>query len=1015
MLKQKSFRFAEYDLIGFSLDHTIVKYDFNTLVRAQYHSIVEYLIKKKSYPPEYFGKISENDISFVCRGTFIDTASGNFLKVDSLCQIIRATNGTRPLSPQEIKKIYGKKKLFRPLVDYVGGLFKTYSLKSAKVDCYMDYHQCASILVYAKTVDFCRDHKLKKKLKYKTLWADIGGCLQEMSEKNSKEWDVLMPTYELKTDPRLALWLAELRKTSSLMLITSCTPHAADLRMTTAFSPKWRDLFDFVVYKVDTVLFFRDSGNFCDLDGHLVPFTGEGEYAEGSIDAIDLYMKRELKRVPKILYAGAASLHDILAPRCDVLGLIGEIADNPYFLGLMKLENAAWILSKIWGQLEGDEDLLTIWGRAIEEKTKLCAPGINYFVHQPISRDFHPYWLEAQDTFAIKELVKEKIKSTRSSKVYLEKMIDDSKPGPATTINPPKEDEGAKELAKDKIKSTGASKPHVEELKPGPGTTNVVLKEDETKKIRDHQQSSSGTPKDTNRYVPTDNSAFRSKQTDKSIAEDGSDITLKKFKEKMKGQGTSYTDVKGQNTLEANSDKFIDMMKEKTRALKKDLNASRRNVPLDNLESDSKQRVTAETREKSKHHEPVISTFVITLKVPACLRMAAKQDNSPLNLSKYDFIGFDLDNTLCTYNLKNLFTNHYNYLSTFLNRIEYKLPTELTHESIDFISRGLIIDVEAKNLLKVTADGEIVRASHGTTMLSTEDIVHKYGKKKKWKPLEEVIAANFMNWKSKSEMYSFMDFTDAAVTAVYALAVDSGLPAQKVWFDVIEGVKTMYGDEDWLKHLLNNHKTFMNGTSKKVIDWIKELKKTKKIALITSNYPELVPKIATACLGSNWEALFDVIIYDAKKPGFFSRVVPFSDLDGKETTFTLSGRYSGGCMRTIQDTLAKELNREPLCLYFGDSPYHDFMFTEIDYIAIIEELKAEGIFPGGHPSADFLSSTIWGPYLHDGEKPTIFGKFALNAKFCAPDLDFFAERPIKTDFVSQLRGISPGSATRGST
>uniref|UniRef100_A0A0A9Z8B3 5'-nucleotidase domain-containing protein 1 n=2 Tax=Lygus hesperus TaxID=30085 RepID=A0A0A9Z8B3_LYGHE len=404
----------------------------------------------------------------------------------------------------------------------------------------------------------------------------------------------------------------------------------------------------------------------------------------------------------------------------------------------------------------------------------------------------------------------------------------------------------------------------------------------------------------------------------------------------------------------------------------------------------------------------------ITLKVPSFLRMAGKQAHTGLNLSKYDFIGFDLDNTLCTYNLKNLFTNHYNYLSSYLNRTSYNLPTELNPDLVDFISRGLIIDVEAMNLLKVLADGEIVRACHGTKVLSTEDIVQKYGKKKKWKPLDEVIASNFLNWKTKTEMYSFMDFTDASVTAVYALAVDSGFPSQKVWFDVIEGLKTMYSDEDWLKNLLNNHKLFMNETSKKVINWIKELKKTKKIALITSNYSELVPQIASACLGSDWKKLFDVIIYDAKKPGFFSRTVPFFDLEGKETTFSFSGCYSGGCMRTIQETLAKELNREPLCLYFGDSPYHDFMFTEIDYIAIIEELKAEGLFPGNHPSAEFLSSTVWGPYLYEGEKPTLFGKFALNSKFCAPDLDFFADLPINIEFVSQLRGVSPQSLPRNS-
>uniref|UniRef100_A0A0A9ZF02 5'-nucleotidase domain-containing protein 1 n=2 Tax=Lygus hesperus TaxID=30085 RepID=A0A0A9ZF02_LYGHE len=506
MIKKKIFKFADYDLIGFNLDHTVVRYDFNALVKAQYHFLVEYLIRKKLYPPECFGKITDADINFLCRGTFIDTANGNFLKVDNMGQIIRATNGTRPLSPQEMQKIYGKKKQFRPLLDYLTNLMKTYKLASSpKVDCYTDYYQCAGILIYIKTIDFCRDHKLKKKLKLKTLWMDIEEGLNAMADKSNKEceWDTLMPTYKLKTDPRLALWLAELRKSSSLMLITSCTPYAADLRMTTAFSPKWRELFDFVVYNVDRFLFFRESANFCDLEGRLVPFTGEGEYVEGSIDAIDRYLKRELQRVPKIVYAGGASLHDILAPRCDVLGLIAELTEHPYFVGLAKLENAAWVLSNTWGQLDSDEDILTIWGRALEEKTKFCAPTLSYFTHQTTTREFHPHWLETVDTYAIKELVKEKMRVSRTSRAYLD----------------PKNDE-------------------------------------ETKKVKEHQ-STNVLPRDinqSNRNGPNDSLQVESKQ--KLIVEP---------KEKSQRQGPSTqktqstTDEQEPNPLETPSTKFRDM------------------------------------------------------------------------------------------------------------------------------------------------------------------------------------------------------------------------------------------------------------------------------------------------------------------------------------------------------------------------------------------------------------------------------------------------------------------------
>ncbi|CAB0016770.1 unnamed protein product [Nesidiocoris tenuis] len=382
--------------------------------------------------------------------------------------------------------------------------------------------------------------------------------------------------------------------------------------------------------------------------------------------------------------------------------------------------------------------------------------------------------------------------------------------------------------------------------------------------------------------------------------------------------------------------------------------------------------------------------------------MVARRVDSVFNLAKYDFVGFDLDNTLVTYNLRNLFTNHFEYLAGFLNaKKQYEIPA-LSPSIVDFMSRGLVIDINRGNLLKLNCEGGIIRASHGSRLLSSNEIQQVYGTEKKWSKLSEVIANRFSDWKSRSgEMYSFMDFTDAAATAVYALAVDSGRPTGQVWSDVYEAIASMYDDSEWENAILvGNPDRYVNKTPEKVKKWLLELRKHSKIGLVTSNFACLAPKIARNGLGDDFQSLFDVVVYEAKKPRFFYENVPFRDVETQEEVeFNFGQSFAGGSMDGIRENLRKILKREPNCLYLGDSPFHDYMTSSsTDTVAIAEELKAEKLFPGSHPSADFIRSSFWGSYFYEDDRPTLFGEFVLNAKFCVPDLEFLADKPVDFDF-----------------
>ncbi|XP_014672697.1 PREDICTED: uncharacterized protein LOC106813147 [Priapulus caudatus] len=113
----------------------------------------------------------------------------------------------------------------------------------------------------------------------------------------------------------------------------------------------------------------------------------------------------------------------------------------------------------------------------------------------------------------------------------------------------------------------------------------------------------------------------------------------------------------------------------------------------------------------------------------------------PLQISNFDAVGFDLDHTLCKYNLVNLFHLTYDIATNHLVE-KYHYPQRLlrteggNHKLYDFYFKGLQLDVKRGNFLKLSQNGHILRASHGTRMLNDEDIIKAYGRKRIWSDFE---------------------------------------------------------------------------------------------------------------------------------------------------------------------------------------------------------------------------------------------------------------------------------------
>ncbi|XP_063079176.1 5'-nucleotidase domain-containing protein 1 [Engraulis encrasicolus] len=343
------------------------------------------------------------------------------------------------------------------------------------------------------------------------------------------------------------------------------------------------------------------------------------------------------------------------------------------------------------------------------------------------------------------------------------------------------------------------------------------------------------------------------------------------------------------------------------------------------------------------------------------------------SLSDCDVIGFDLDHTLCRYHLKETSRLIYESFAKYL--VEHKgydkdLLT-LSPADWDFCFKGLVLDFEDGNLVKLAHDGTVLRATHGTNELSTEDLLKHYGPKKEWKHFNSLNTSY-----TRSAKYYFYDnYFDLPGALLCARVVDmlhkrGNEVTSEFWKDMLAAIDHNYNTsafrEDagtYFPRVKRDPGRYLQPCSEAVKGWLRRMKNAGKVVLlITSSHSDYSRLVCEHILGKDFEELFDVIITNALKPGFFSLVPhqrPFrtlvNDMEDSEGLPALDkpGWYSQGNWPHLLELLKTMTGKQdPKVVYFGDSMRSD-MFPASSYgkwetVMIVEEMEGEGV-PSGMP------------------------------------------------------------------
>ncbi|XP_054835018.1 5'-nucleotidase domain-containing protein 1 isoform X2 [Eublepharis macularius] len=374
------------------------------------------------------------------------------------------------------------------------------------------------------------------------------------------------------------------------------------------------------------------------------------------------------------------------------------------------------------------------------------------------------------------------------------------------------------------------------------------------------------------------------------------------------------------------------------------------------------------------------------------------------SLADCEVFAFDLDHTLCRYHLVESSRLIYDSFAQYLIT-EKGYDKELLNvpsESWDFCCKGIILDMEDGNFLKLACDGTVLRASHGTKHMTSEEILEKYGRRE-WRYFKTM--SGMVSRSAKYYVYdNYFDLPGALLCARIVDTLNQHNANQKYdfWKDIVAAIQHNYKTSafkencgTYFPEVKRNPEKYIQSCPDSVKKWLRKLKDSGKILLlITSSHSDYCRLLCEHILGNDFAELFDIVITNALKPGFFSQPPnqrPFRTLendDEQEALLSLDkpGWYSQGNISHLNELLKKMTDKlEPKVVYFGDSMHSDIFsahhYSNWETVLILEELRGDpimtpseaeaeplekkGKYEGYHPKSLHAISKQWGSFFVD--------------------------------------------------
>ncbi len=321
--------------------------------------------------------------------------------------------------------------------------------------------------------------------------------------------------------------------------------------------------------------------------------------------------------------------------------------------------------------------------------------------------------------------------------------------------------------------------------------------------------------------------------------------------------------------------------------------------------------------------------------------------NRTLNLSNIKLIGFDMDYTLAPYKKESFESLAFH--ETLKKFIEHGYPEELSllKYKPDFLIRGLLVDRERGNILKVDGHKYVKDAYHGYRRLSKEERYELYNK-------QSYKAENFLSVDSffaLSEVQLFVEIVDFMSKNPSVLQKSF----QEVYADIRIFIDLCHQDGSIKKKILANPEKYILKDKSLPITLVRLLDAGKFLFLLTNSHYDYTKEVMDFLLSGaheefvDWKDYWDLIIVGAGKPGFFYGNQTFFEVMEENNLLKIhSGPliarkvYHGGNAKLFEKLTGYKGDE---ILYVGDHIYGDIIQSKgaLNWrtMLIVEELEDE--------------------------------------------------------------------------
>ena len=308
--------------------------------------------------------------------------------------------------------------------------------------------------------------------------------------------------------------------------------------------------------------------------------------------------------------------------------------------------------------------------------------------------------------------------------------------------------------------------------------------------------------------------------------------------------------------------------------------------------------------------------------------------NRTLRMGKIRVVGFDLDWTLAHYDQQAMSQLAFELILDRLVK-SFGYPKEILRSEFrgPFCRRGLILDTEAGTVLKMDRYRYVGRAYKGRHFVDGTERSRLYRQ-------EPVNPANSRFYRVDTlfelpEVNIFSEAIDLAHRDPPALSLDS---YAQLFRDTRLATDSIHADHTLKARILADLPRYLPRDDELLLALKRLSLGGRRLVLITNSewyftralcsymFDEALPGDAT------WRDIFDLVVVDAAKPGFFRKSRPFTQLDdegepsGEVDQPEWGGVYSGGSRESLMKLFG---GRGEQVLYVGDHIYGDVVSSKL--------------------------------------------------------------------------------------